>query len=128
MTVLLVSSVKGTWMPKLDYLMGLGFEYEEVANMVLRSPGLLTFSIENNFKPKADFFLNDMKGDLGDLNKFPHYFSYGLEGKIKRRHWLLVDQGFLYHCGKCSRLVMDTMNRTQTLPDANGTSNDSSSS
>ncbi|KVH96222.1 transcription termination factor MTEF1, chloroplastic [Cynara cardunculus var. scolymus] len=92
-TMLLVSSVKSTLMPKLDYLMGLGFEYEEVANMVLRSPGLLTFSIENNFKPKVEFFLNEMKGDLGDLKKFPQYFSYSLEGKIKRRHRLLVDQG-----------------------------------
>lgn len=80
-------------MPKLDYLMGLGFKYEEVATMVLRSPGLLTFSIENNFKPKVEFFLNEMKGDLGDLKKFPQYFSYSLEGKIKRRHRLLVDEG-----------------------------------
>ncbi|XP_071703259.1 transcription termination factor MTEF1, chloroplastic [Rutidosis leptorrhynchoides] len=92
-TLLLVSSVKGTLMPKLDYLMGLGFEYEDVVNMVLRSPGLLTFSIENNFKPKVEYFLNEMKGDLRDLKKFPQYFSYSLEGKIMRRHRLLVDRG-----------------------------------
>ncbi|KAF5755769.1 putative transcription regulator mTERF family [Helianthus annuus] len=92
-TMLLVSSVKGTLMPKLDYLMGLGFEYDDVVNMVLRSPGLLTFSIENNFKPKVDYFLNEMKGDLGDLKRFPQYFSYSLEGKIMRRHRLLVDHG-----------------------------------
>ncbi|KAI3502574.1 hypothetical protein L1887_30723 [Cichorium endivia] len=92
-TLLLVSSVKGTLMPKLDYLIGLGFAYEEVVNMVLRSPGLLTFSIENNFKPKVDYFLNEMKGDLSDLKKFPQYFSYSLEGKIMRRHKLLVDEG-----------------------------------
>lgn len=92
-TMLLVSSVKHTLMPKLDYLMGLGFAYEEVSNMVLRSPGLLTFSIENNFKPKVDYFLNEMKGDLGDLKRFPQYFSYSLEGKIMRRHRLLVEEG-----------------------------------
>lgn len=80
-------------MPKLDYLMGLGFEYEEVVNMVLRSPGLLTFSIENNYKPKVDYFLKEMKGDLGDLKRFPQYFSYSLEGKIVPRHRLLVDHG-----------------------------------
>lgn len=92
-TLLLVSSVKDTLMPKLDYLIGLGFEYEDVVNMVLRSPGLLTFSIENNFKPKVDYFLNEMNGDLGDLKRFPQYFSYSLEGKIMRRHRLLADQG-----------------------------------
>ncbi|GJW83711.1 transcription termination factor MTEF1, chloroplastic [Tanacetum coccineum] len=91
--VLLVSSVEGTLMPKLEYLMGLGFEYDDVVNMVLRSPGLLTFSIENNFKPKFEYFLNEMKGDLGDLKRFPQYFSYSLEGKIMRRHRLLVDHG-----------------------------------
>nr|GFC19206.1 transcription termination factor MTEF1, chloroplastic [Tanacetum cinerariifolium] len=92
-TVLLVSSVEGTLMPKLEYLMGLGFEYEDVVNMVLRSPGLLTFSIENNFKPKVKYFLNEMKGELGDLKRFPQYFSYSLEGKIMRRHRLLADHG-----------------------------------
>ncbi|KAI3825077.1 hypothetical protein L1987_06553 [Smallanthus sonchifolius] len=92
-TMLLVSNVRTTLMPKLEYLMGLGFENEEVVNMVLRSPGLLTFSIENNFKPKFDYFLNEMKGDLGDLRRFPQYFSYSLEGKIVPRHRLLVDHG-----------------------------------
>ncbi|XP_076908801.1 transcription termination factor MTEF1, chloroplastic-like [Bidens hawaiensis] len=92
-TMLLVSNVRYTLIPKLDYLMGLGFEYEEVVNMVLRSPGLLTFSIENNFKPKVAYFLNEMKGDLGDLKRFPQYFSYSLEGKIKPRHRLLADNG-----------------------------------
>ncbi|CAK9136326.1 unnamed protein product [Ilex paraguariensis] len=61
--ILLVSSVEGTLMPKLDYLMSLGLEYEEVVNMVLRSPGLLTFSIENNYRPKVEYFLNEMNGD-----------------------------------------------------------------
>ncbi|KAL8248526.1 hypothetical protein R6Q59_005394 [Mikania micrantha] len=92
-TMLLVSNVTGTLMPKLSYLMGLGLEYDEVVNMVLRSPGLLTFSIENNFKPKVEYFLNEMKGDLGDLKRFPQYFSYSLEAKIKPRHQLMVDQG-----------------------------------
>nr|XP_043607762.1 transcription termination factor MTEF1, chloroplastic [Erigeron canadensis] len=92
-TMLLVSSVDGTLRPKMDYLIGLGLEYEDVVNMVLRSPGLLTFSIENNFKPKVEYFLKEMKGDLGDLKRFPQYFSYSLEGKIMRRHRLLVDQG-----------------------------------
>lgn len=73
--------------------MGLGFEHKEVANMVLRSPGLLTYSIENNLKPKAEYFFKEMNGDLVGLKRFPQFFSFSLEGKIKRRHRLLVEHG-----------------------------------
>ncbi|CAL5355059.1 unnamed protein product [Camellia sinensis] len=67
----------------------LGFSYEEV----LRSPGLLTFSISNNFGPKVEYFLKEMNGDLAELKRFPQYFSFSLEGKIKPRHELLVENG-----------------------------------
>lgn len=93
-TLLLVSSVEGTVLPKIQYLLSLGLSYEEVSNMVLRSPGLLTFSIRNNFTPKAKYFLEEMKGDLAELKRFPQYFSFSLEGKIKPRHRLLVELGF----------------------------------
>lgn len=93
-TVLLVSNVENTLIPKVDFLMGLGFDYDEVANMVLRSPGLLTFSIENNYRPKLEYFLKEMNGDVEELKRFPQYFSFNLEGKIKRRHRILVEHGF----------------------------------
>ncbi|GMP93994.1 hypothetical protein CsSME_00043614 [Camellia sinensis var. sinensis] len=92
-TLLLVSSVENTLMPKLNYLQDLGFSYEEVSRMVLRSPGLLTFSISNNFGPKVEYFLKEMNGDLAELKRFPQYFSFSLEGKIKPRHQLLVENG-----------------------------------
>lgn len=53
-TVLLVSNVKFTLLPKIEYLQSPGLEYRDVVNMVIRSPGLLTFSIEKNYKPKVD--------------------------------------------------------------------------
>ncbi|XP_048433485.1 transcription termination factor MTEF1, chloroplastic-like [Pyrus x bretschneideri] len=93
-TVLLVSSVEFTLLPKIEYLQNLGLSYEEVVNMVIRSPGLLTFSINNNYKPKVDFFLEEMKRDVAELKRFPQYFSFSLEGKIKPRHRLLVEHGF----------------------------------
>ena len=62
--------------------------------MVLRSPGLLTFSIANNYRPKAEYFLKEMNGDLVELKRFPQYFSFSLEGKIKPRHRMLVEKGF----------------------------------
>ncbi|XP_027096620.2 transcription termination factor MTEF1, chloroplastic-like [Coffea arabica] len=92
-TVLLVSNVDHTLTPKIDFLMGLGFEYNEVAKMVIRSPALLTFSIENNFMPKLEYFLEEMNGDLEELKRFPQYFSFNLEGKIKKRHRILVEHG-----------------------------------
>ncbi|ERN06499.1 transcription termination factor MTEF1, chloroplastic [Amborella trichopoda] len=90
-TLLLVSNVENTLIPKLDYLQSLGFSYRESVKMVLRSPGLFTFSIRNNFEPKVDYFLNEIGGDLEELKRFPQYFSFSLEGKIKPRHRLLVE-------------------------------------
>ncbi|KMT12463.1 hypothetical protein BVRB_5g103920 [Beta vulgaris subsp. vulgaris] len=93
-TVLLVSSVENTLLPKLYFLRSLGFSDSEVVNLVLRSPALLTYSIQNNFKPKLEYFLKEMKRDLKEIKRFPQYFSFSLEGKIKPRHRLLVEHGF----------------------------------
>lgn len=62
--------------------------------MVIRSPGLLTFSIHNNFKPKAEYFFKEMNKHVQELKRFPQYFSFSLEGKIKPRHRLLLEHGF----------------------------------
>ncbi|KAK6159931.1 hypothetical protein DH2020_003312 [Rehmannia glutinosa] len=93
-TMLLVSSVEFTLIPKIEYLVGLGLEYDDVRNMVLRSPGLLTFSVENNYKPKVEYFLKEMNGNLEEIKSFPQYFSFSLERKIKPRHRLLMEHGF----------------------------------
>ncbi|KAG8661744.1 transcription termination factor MTEF1, chloroplastic [Manihot esculenta] len=92
-TVLLVYNVEFTLMAKIEYLMSLGFEYCEVKEMVVRSPGLLTFSVENNLMPKVEYFLMEMKGDLEELKRFPQYFSFSLERKIKPRHKMLAEYG-----------------------------------
>ncbi|EYU28772.1 hypothetical protein ABFS82_12G100400 [Erythranthe guttata] len=96
-TVLLVSSVEFTLIPKIEFLLGLGLEYDEVKSMVLRSPGLLTFSLENNYKPKTEYFLEEMNGDLEEIKRFPQYFSFSLERKIKPRHMLLTEHGLSMH-------------------------------
>lgn len=81
-------------MPKIEYLVGLGIDYDEVRTMVLRSPGLLTLSVEKNYRPKVEYFLKEMNGDLEEIKRFPQYFSFSLERKIKPRHRLLVEHGF----------------------------------
>ncbi|XP_021910307.1 transcription termination factor MTEF1, chloroplastic [Carica papaya] len=92
-TLLLVSSVPLTLQPKVEYLQGLGFSWEEVSNMVVRSPALLTFSVNNNLVPKTEYFVKEMEGNLADLKRFPQYFSFSLERRIKPRHRLLVEHG-----------------------------------
>ncbi|TYJ31874.1 hypothetical protein E1A91_A06G230700v1 [Gossypium mustelinum] len=93
-TLLLVSNVENTLKPKINFLQSLGFDEPEVNRMVVRSPGLLTLSVENNMRPKAEFFLEEMEGDLEELKRFPQYFSFSLEKKIKPRHRALVEYGF----------------------------------
>ncbi|WCJ39382.1 Mitochondrial transcription termination factor family protein [Euphorbia peplus] len=92
--MLLVYNVEYSLTSKIEFLMSLGFEHSEVKQMVVRSPGLLTLSIENNLEPKVEYFLGEMKGDLEELKKFPQYFSFSLERKIKPRHRMLVNYGF----------------------------------
>lgn len=91
--ILLVSNVEKTLIPKLDYLVSLGFSKADAVRMVLRCPGLFTFSIQNNFKPKLDYFTEEMKGSLEDLKEFPQYFAFSLEKRIKPRHAEVVRSG-----------------------------------
>lgn len=103
-TLLLVSSVEYTLIPKIEYLKGLGIEHAEVRNMVLRSPGLLTFSVENNYKPKVEYFLKEMNGNLEEIKRFPQYFSFSLERKIKPRHQLLMKHGVIMSLSEMLRV------------------------
>ncbi|KVH89413.1 transcription termination factor MTEF1, chloroplastic [Cynara cardunculus var. scolymus] len=91
--VLLVSNVENTLIPKLDYLIGLGFSRGEAVEMVLRCPGLFTFSLENNYRPKFEYFEREMRRDLGELKDFPQYFAFSLEKRIKPRHLEAVECG-----------------------------------
>ncbi|KAF3672345.1 putative expansin-A15-like [Capsicum annuum] len=77
-----------------------GIARENVVCMILRSPELLTFSIEKNFRPKVEYLLKEMDRDIGELKKFPQYFSFSLEGKIKPRHRILVEHGFTMSLSK----------------------------
>ncbi|XP_043689649.1 transcription termination factor MTEF1, chloroplastic [Telopea speciosissima] len=89
--VLLVSNVENTLIPKLDCLVNLGFSRDDAVGMVLRCPGLFTFSVENNFKPKFGYFVEEMGGSLEELKEFPQYFAFSLEKRIKPRHREVVE-------------------------------------
>ncbi|EXB39516.1 hypothetical protein L484_011436 [Morus notabilis] len=92
-SVLLVSSVEKTLIPKLRFLESLGMSNEEAVGMVLRCPALFTFSVENNFRPKFEYFAGEMKRRLEELKEFPQYFAFSLEKRIKPRHLEVVERG-----------------------------------
>ena len=48
----LVSSVEDDLLPKIQFLLSLGFSYEEVVSTVIRSPGLFFFFLR---KKTSDF-------------------------------------------------------------------------
>uniref|UniRef100_A0A7N0T7C0 Uncharacterized protein n=1 Tax=Kalanchoe fedtschenkoi TaxID=63787 RepID=A0A7N0T7C0_KALFE len=92
--VLLVSSVEKTLVPKLVYLVEQGgFSRSDAVGMVLRCPALFTFSVENNFKPKLEYFHSVMKGDMTELREFPQYFAFSLDKRIKPRHQHTLKRG-----------------------------------
>lgn len=93
--VLLVSNVEHTLIPKLKFLEGIGFDELEAKSMVLRCPGLFTFSLENNFKPKYEYFRDEMNGTLEELRGFPQFFAFSLEKRIQPRHLEVRDSGVL---------------------------------
>ncbi|XVF27279.1 hypothetical protein REPUB_Repub14bG0093000 [Reevesia pubescens] len=91
--VLFVSSVEHTLIPKLKFLESIGFSTNEAKSMVLRCPGLFTFSIENNYKPKFEYFNEEMNGKLEELKEFPQFFAFSLEKRIKPRHIEVMQSG-----------------------------------
>lgn len=58
-----------------------------------RFPPLFCYSIKDNFDPKFDYFVMEMRRELKELKEFPQYFSYSLENRIKPRHRRCVEKG-----------------------------------
>ncbi|KAK7243829.1 hypothetical protein RIF29_38641 [Crotalaria pallida] len=54
---------------------------------------LFTFSIENNFQPKYEYFAGEMGRKLEELKESPQYFAFSLENRIKPRHLEAVESG-----------------------------------
>lgn len=88
---LLPCSVEGKLMPRLQYFQNLGLSYKDAVSMFLKFPPLFNYSVDGNFRPKLDYLVNDMGGNVDDLKAFPQYFAFSLERRIKPRHRFLVE-------------------------------------
>ncbi|CAN8269053.1 unnamed protein product [Cochlearia groenlandica] len=74
---------------KMRFLKSIGFVHEEAARVCGRVPAIFGYSVEDNLRPKFEFLVYDMEREIDELKKFPQYFAYSLEKRIKPRHWLL---------------------------------------
>ncbi|XP_062094413.1 transcription termination factor MTEF1, chloroplastic [Humulus lupulus] len=113
--VLLVSSVEKTLIPKLRFLESLGVSKEEAVAMVVRCPTLFTFSIENNFKPKFEYLVEEMGRKVEEVKEFPQYFAFSLEKRIKPRHMEIVRRGLEREVGLPLMLISTDDQFTQLI-------------
>ncbi|KAJ0973064.1 hypothetical protein J5N97_021023 [Dioscorea zingiberensis] len=78
-------SIEASLKPVTEFFLEKGYSIEDIGTMVSRYGALYTFSIPDNLLPKWNFFLT-MDYPRSELVKFPHYFSYSLEARIKPRY------------------------------------------
>ncbi|CAA7404637.1 unnamed protein product [Spirodela intermedia] len=85
-------SVEANLKPVTEFFLQRGFCLQEVAAMVAKYGALYTFSLAENMTPKWEFFLSTGYPS-SELVKFPHYFGYSLEERIKPRYAKMTASG-----------------------------------
>ncbi|XP_042469707.1 transcription termination factor MTERF5, chloroplastic-like [Zingiber officinale] len=85
-------SVEANLKPITVFFLQRGYSKGEVSTMVNRYGALYTFSLAGNLIPKWNYFLT-MDYPKSELVKFPHYFGYSLEERIKPRYSRVRDYG-----------------------------------
>ncbi|KAF6166891.1 hypothetical protein GIB67_020325 [Kingdonia uniflora] len=85
-------SIEANLKPVTQFFLERGYNIEEIGIMVSRYGALYTFSLTENLIPKWDFFLT-MDYPRSELVKFPQYFGYSLEERIKPRYSLVKESG-----------------------------------
>ncbi|KAF3435194.1 hypothetical protein FNV43_RR22281 [Rhamnella rubrinervis] len=88
-------SLENNLKPVTEFFLEIGYSREEVGTMISRFGAIYMYSLEENLKPKWDFFLT-MDYPQSELVKFPQYFSYSLEHRIKPRYVLMKECGELH--------------------------------
>ncbi|KAF8390611.1 hypothetical protein HHK36_025138 [Tetracentron sinense] len=78
-------SIEANLKPVTEFFLERGYSIGEVGTMVSRYGALYTFSLTDNLIQKWEFFLT-MDYPRSELVKFPQYFGYSLEERIKPRY------------------------------------------
>jgi len=103
-------SVEANLKPVTLFFLEKGFSMEEVAFMVSRYGCLYCFSLSKNIMPKWEFFLT-MGYPKSDLVKFPHYFGYSLELRIKPRYAIMMESGVVLKLPVLLNYTDDKLNK-----------------
>lgn len=85
-------SIEANLKPITEFFLEKGFSIEEVSTMISRYGPLYTFSLTDSLEPKWEFFLT-MDYPRTELVKFPQYFGYSLEERIKPRYATVRESG-----------------------------------
>uniref|UniRef100_A0A0E0K225 Uncharacterized protein n=1 Tax=Oryza punctata TaxID=4537 RepID=A0A0E0K225_ORYPU len=78
--------------PITEFFLERDFTIEEIGTMANRFGIIHTLSMEDNLLPKYEYFLT-MGYPRNELVKFPQYFGYSLEQRIKPRYARMIDCG-----------------------------------
>ncbi|KAL2500155.1 Mitochondrial transcription termination factor family protein [Abeliophyllum distichum] len=81
-------SIEANLKPVTEFFLERGYSLGDVATMISRYGALYTFSLPDNLISKWEFFLT-MVYPRSELIKFPQYFGYSLEDRIKPRYEIM---------------------------------------
>ncbi|EFJ37146.1 hypothetical protein SELMODRAFT_77318 [Selaginella moellendorffii] len=77
--------------PVIEYFKSsLGFTTRGLAAFLRRRPSVLGESVEFRVMATTEYLLKDMQLDMDELLKFPQFFGYDLEDRVKPRHRLVA--------------------------------------
>jgi mTERF domain-containing protein len=85
-------SIEANIKPVTKFFLERGYTVEEIGTMITRYGMLYTFSLTENMIPKWDYFMT-MDYPKSELVKFPQYFGYSLEQRIKPRYARVKEAG-----------------------------------
>ncbi|KAM7277598.1 hypothetical protein ACFE04_004732 [Oxalis oulophora] len=83
-------SIESNLKPVTEFFLDNGFSIEEIGTMVSRYGPLYGLGLGQSLIPKWEFFVT-LDFPKSELVKFPQYFSYNLEKRIKPRYALVKD-------------------------------------
>ncbi|XP_045789764.1 transcription termination factor MTERF5, chloroplastic-like [Trifolium pratense] len=78
-------SIEANIKPVTRFFLERGYTLKEIGTMITRYGMLYTFSLTENMMPKWDYFMT-MDYPKSELVKFPQFFGYSLEQRIKPRY------------------------------------------